>query len=82
MGQAQSVRAASPNSPPRVRSQGTCPEGGWGFGPGRLGKLPGMKMRRNLYAMLGMAAWKFGMPYAKKKMQARKAQKSPEAARV
>ena len=30
-----------------------------------------MKLRRNLYAAIGMAAWKYGMPYAKKKWQAR-----------
>jgi hypothetical protein len=30
-----------------------------------------MKLRRNLYAAVGMAAWKYGMPYAKKKWQAR-----------
>lgn len=30
-----------------------------------------MKLRRNLYAAIGMAALKYGMPYAKKKWQAR-----------
>jgi hypothetical protein len=39
-----------------------------------------MKMlRKNLYAMLGMAAWKFGRPYAKKKMQQRRTAKAAEA---
>ena len=33
-------------------------------------------MRKNLYAMLGMAAWKYGMPYAKKKLRSRRTAKS------
>jgi hypothetical protein len=41
--------------------------------PARDGNPPGMKMmRKNLYAMLGMAAWKYGMPYAKKKLRSRR----------
>jgi hypothetical protein len=47
--------------------------------PAADGNPPGMKMRKNLYAMLGMAAWKFGMPYAKKKLNSRRAAKSTAA---
>lgn len=31
-----------------------------------------MKLKRNLYAMVGMAAWKYGKPYMKKKLAHRK----------
>jgi hypothetical protein len=31
-----------------------------------------MKLRRNLYVAVGMVAWKYGQPYAKKKWQARR----------
>ena len=30
-----------------------------------------MKLRRNLYMVLGMAAWRYGMPYARKRLQDR-----------
>ena len=41
-----------------------------------------MRMRKNLYAMLGMAAWKFGRPYAKKKLDSRRARRSAATSRA
>jgi hypothetical protein len=42
-----------------------------------------MKLRRNLYAAVGMAAWRYGLPYAKKKWQGRRGSRragAPETA--
>ena len=39
-----------------------------------------MKLKRNVYIALGAAAWKYGMPYARKRIQQRKADRRQAAA--